>query len=932
MKTCQLASRLLFGLAFFLTITQAPAVNIALEGTGLLGVNDINTFSDAGIPLFHAGGELAIRDNNFASRVDTFGNGATQLSFVGISWASPRTDYVKTLTLTMAMFGDGGWFGPNGTVPPGGTLTLSFLAEPIVQVTFNGGVNWTTIASTSNYLAQFTSWPIGGPSSRDFTITLTNSVTGINGIRIIGFNGGNADGTGFIGVFELVVEADPLADIEPDGMDDTWEAAKGLLVGTDDAAGNPDLDGLTNVEEFARGTNPQVADSDGDGLNDGAEVNTHFSSPQVTDTDQDGLNDKAEVDLAANPLVGDTDGDTLPDGHEVNTLLTSPTSVDSDGDGFRDNIEVARGTNPALATSKPANIAFGGTGIIGTNDAVDSDGGTPHANAGGPASINDGNPASRVDTYNFPGTDPVSFVGITWAAPWPHDVVRLEFTMATFNDGGWFGFNNSGPGPGGLLGPAYLVEPTVQVTTDGTTWTTVPATSDYLTVFNGHQIAVGAPTSNTAIFTLNTPASGLRGIRLIGQEGGTASNGFIGTFELAAKDTESLGDIDADGLTNADETNIYGTNPNIADTDGDGLKDGQEVLTTLTNPLLADSDSDQFNDSVEVAVGTNPNSGASVPPNQSRVIGATGIIGTNDAIDSDDGTTVANAGPASNLIDGLRDLVSRVDTYNFPGTDLFSFVGVKWATPRTTPITTIRFTMCTYFDGGWFGPSNFGGGANTLLNAGHLIEPTVQVTTDGTNWTTVSAVSDYVTVFTNHPLPTVDFGDPTQNTATFMLGRAQTGIRGIRLIGPEGGTASGGFLGSFEFEALTGGPVGDSDADGLVDTWELDHFPSLITTSAADDPDFDGLINLTEYAFGFDPKVPNPGLTAVLEGNQLSVTIAKKPFVQYRVESAGQPDNASFNTFDTTILINDPTTLKVLDNFSTEFASKRFIRVQVTGP
>ncbi|GEM_PF-3282723 len=36
-------------------------------------------------------------------------------------------------------------------------------------------------------------------------------------------------------------------------------------------------------------------------------------------------------------------------------------------------------------------------------------------------------------------------------------------------------------------------------------------------------------------------------------------------------------DTDGDGITDADETNIYGTDPNLADTDGDGINDGAEL-------------------------------------------------------------------------------------------------------------------------------------------------------------------------------------------------------------------------------------------------------------------------------------------------------------------------------------------------------------------
>jgi Bacterial TSP3 repeat len=43
-------------------------------------------------------------------------------------------------------------------------------------------------------------------------------------------------------------------------------------------------------------------------------------------------------------------------------------------------------------------------------------------------------------------------------------------------------------------------------------------------------------------------------------------------------------DRDNDGLFDDDETNVYGTNPDVSDTDGDGRDDGQEVYDK-TDPL-----------------------------------------------------------------------------------------------------------------------------------------------------------------------------------------------------------------------------------------------------------------------------------------------------------------------------------------------------------
>jgi hypothetical protein len=59
-------------------------------------------------------------------------------------------------------------------------------------------------------------------------------------------------------------------------------------------------------------------------------------------------------------------------------------------------------------------------------------------------------------------------------------------------------------------------------------------------------------------------------------------------------------DADSDGLSDYRESDILGTNPNLADTDSDGLNDYSEVNTHSTDPLLSDSDSDGLSDADEV--------------------------------------------------------------------------------------------------------------------------------------------------------------------------------------------------------------------------------------------------------------------------------------------------------------------------------------------
>jgi hypothetical protein len=72
-------------------------------------------------------------------------------------------------------------------------------------------------------------------------------------------------------------------------------------------------------------------------------------------------------------------------------------------------------------------------------------------------------------------------------------------------------------------------------------------------------------------------------------------------------------DTDADGLTDIDESTLYGTEPGDADTDDDGLDDGTELLVHGTNPFLADTDGDGIADNDEASVGTNPLDAASFP-------------------------------------------------------------------------------------------------------------------------------------------------------------------------------------------------------------------------------------------------------------------------------------------------------------------------------
>lgn len=75
-----------------------------------------------------------------------------------------------------------------------------------------------------------------------------------------------------------------------------------------------DYDGLTNKQEKEYKTNPQVADTDLDGLDDYYEIFTSKTDPNKKDSDNDGLSDYDEIQLGLDPLKADSKNDGVKDG------------------------------------------------------------------------------------------------------------------------------------------------------------------------------------------------------------------------------------------------------------------------------------------------------------------------------------------------------------------------------------------------------------------------------------------------------------------------------------------------------------------------------------------------------------------------------------------------------------------------------------------
>lgn len=122
-------------------------------------------------------------------------------------------------------------------------------------------------------------------------------------------------------------------DHDNDGLPDQWEQYyfndpdNGVTPASQAGGDDPDGDGLTNLEEFQRRTNPYMKftyhaadsnDTDWDGLSDGDEVHLYRTNPLNPDSDGDGLLDSEEVLIRfSDPLRKDIWSFTFTDGQGI---------------------------------------------------------------------------------------------------------------------------------------------------------------------------------------------------------------------------------------------------------------------------------------------------------------------------------------------------------------------------------------------------------------------------------------------------------------------------------------------------------------------------------------------------------------------------------------------------------------------------------------
>src|SRR5688572_17295576 len=192
--------------------------------------------------------------------------------------------------------------GPTTPVPT--ILTLASTATTLTQI---GQTTQLTVTAT---YAGGTTADVTAPAAGTFYSTTNPQLASVTGAGIVNaIRSGTviirATNEGTAGLIAIKVQL--AGDTDGDGIPDDIELAEGLNPNNPvDALEDADKDGLSNVNEFDRGTQIRNPDTDGDSISDGEEATAgadgFITNPLLGDTDGDGVRDALEIATGSNPL------------------------------------------------------------------------------------------------------------------------------------------------------------------------------------------------------------------------------------------------------------------------------------------------------------------------------------------------------------------------------------------------------------------------------------------------------------------------------------------------------------------------------------------------------------------------------------------------------------------------------------------------------